>query len=858
MAQEQSSLDRVRAELICSFCLDLLTEPRRLNCDHSFCQNCLQKCLQTSAQPTDSTPIQAALAGSEQRAADILVCPCCRAETILPDDGILGLKLNFNLKNLVDILNEEEREKTVQALGKEHKVKCHKECTQHKEPCTFFCEDCKELICRKCLSNSHKQHSWNNYDEILPKLKEELRSCIHPGYEAAVSAYDAMQQLDKHNTAVTQEQDSVKGKVEEYFGQLVATLEQRKSELLSMVDHYTECKLDMVKRHYSDLQSSYSSLVQHLEQIEKQMREDDVSLLTGSDDIKQKISLHRDSILKAVSANTGFDSVIKLREESLPLQLGHLGRLLLCQKDAQSDALYAIREFIDTGDMETIQFDLARATYGVEVPLYMQFEQPAAYEDVLAPRKLPPNTSRTSQPPPQIPLQEAQVPGQLVEVSTAPQPHSHQPPSPLPPFYEAPEPEEQPPIPRSIRKPPIPLPPIPQGQHGESSMEHPPERLNTRKKSKKRDKTNSRGANAMSPQGEDQQVILESEDPYDVIPALKGAVHHHFCQSQVPGPSSLPAINNQAHSCLTLSGSYQSVASTRPVLVRPIQVINLYKDDIHPSGITRTHMFGNLIITDTSNMCMHVLHEEAIIHTVGRKEERDGCPIEFKKPVAVAIGRDNCVYVLEQENPTTLFHKVTLAGKVIFTTRKKSHKGPQKPWGIAVSNDSKVYISDWMKRRVYIYSATTGKKIRSIKGYTRREKEEEFVEFRRPTGIAFDKGDRLMIADRGEKCVWCINTDGDELIKKVGEDHLQDPYGIGVAKDGRVVVTESESDCVSVFGVRGELLQYFGGSGSNEGQFCRPHHVFVDESDRVFIADKENRRIQIFMLEEYAHYESLA
>ena len=172
-----------------------------------------------------------------------------------------------------------------------------------------------------------------------------------------MSAQDAMQQLDRSNSAVIQNQNSVKEKVEEYFDQLATTLRQRKSRLLSMIDHYTDRKLEMLKQRSSDLQSGHSSLLQHLEQIEKQMEEDDVSLLTGIDAIKQQISQHCDAICGTPSSIKGVDSFIELREESMPLQLDCLGRLVLCQRNPHSDVVSAIQEFVDTGDMEDIQLD---------------------------------------------------------------------------------------------------------------------------------------------------------------------------------------------------------------------------------------------------------------------------------------------------------------------------------------------------------------------------------------------------------------------------------------------------------------------------------------------------------------------
>ena len=278
-------------------------------------------------------------------------------------------------------------------------------------------------------------------------------------------------------------------------------------------------------------------------------------------------------------------------------------------------------------------------------------------------------------------------------------------------------------------------------------------------------------------------------------------------------------------------------------------VVDLHNTDAHVFGIVCTH-HGNVAVTDTNNRCIWILDEQReIIQSIGPPD------IRFAKPVALTTDTANNLYVLDQESK--MFHKFSLNGDCLFSFPTKSRKAPEKPWDIAVSPDNTIYISDWSRRRVYVYDGQNGEKIRSIRGCYRRGKKDEFVEFSRPAGITFDLGGRLMIADRGERCVWCINTEGDEFIKKIGDGHIQHPYGIAVAKDGKIVVTESESDCVSVFGDNGKLLHYFGGTGTEEGQLCRPHHVFVDTNMKIYIADTQNKRVQIFLLPEETLYQNL-
>ncbi|KAJ9468822.1 hypothetical protein DIPPA_20494 [Diplonema papillatum] len=71
--------------LTCPVCLDLLDKPYRLDCEHAFCQTCLQKLVKSDSA--------------------YLVCPACRVFTTLKLPGFLGLSklpMDFKLADLVE------------------------------------------------------------------------------------------------------------------------------------------------------------------------------------------------------------------------------------------------------------------------------------------------------------------------------------------------------------------------------------------------------------------------------------------------------------------------------------------------------------------------------------------------------------------------------------------------------------------------------------------------------------------------------------------------------------------------------------------------------------------------------------
>lgn len=45
------TVERIREELICAVCLDILREPKVLQCAHSFCRECLEKIVAQRQQP---------------------------------------------------------------------------------------------------------------------------------------------------------------------------------------------------------------------------------------------------------------------------------------------------------------------------------------------------------------------------------------------------------------------------------------------------------------------------------------------------------------------------------------------------------------------------------------------------------------------------------------------------------------------------------------------------------------------------------------------------------------------------------------------------------------------------------------
>ena len=69
-AGKDKQWQKVREQIVCSICLDLLQDPKTLPCLHTYCKECLKKSI---ANPSREA---------------IIKCPACRKLITLSDKGV--------------------------------------------------------------------------------------------------------------------------------------------------------------------------------------------------------------------------------------------------------------------------------------------------------------------------------------------------------------------------------------------------------------------------------------------------------------------------------------------------------------------------------------------------------------------------------------------------------------------------------------------------------------------------------------------------------------------------------------------------------------------------------------------------
>jgi len=116
-----------------------------------------------------------------------------------------------------------------------------------------------------------------------------------------------------------------------------------------------------------------------------------------------------------------------------------------------------------------------------------------------------------------------------------------------------------------------------------------------------------------------------------------------------------------------------------------------------------------------------------------------------------------------------------------------------------------------------------------------------------------------------EKSVWVVNdgkhtihkftNDGKQLLLTIGEagvpgddaTHFGSPQDVAFLPDGSILVADGLRNArIAKFDKTGKFVSSFGTRGNGPGQLSGVHGIAVDKDGKIYVADRSNRRVQIF------------
>jgi DNA-binding beta-propeller fold protein YncE len=218
----------------------------------------------------------------------------------------------------------------------------------------------------------------------------------------------------------------------------------------------------------------------------------------------------------------------------------------------------------------------------------------------------------------------------------------------------------------------------------------------------------------------------------------------------------------------------------------------------------------------------------------------------LRSPIYIAINKKGDVYVSDKLNRA--IYVFSSDGK--FKKKFAPNNDPNFMWmpiALAFDQDDNLYVTDIStQHQVFVFTPYGALKTKfGSTGYT-EYKNKLPGKFSFPNGIFIDRDKRVFVADSNNRRVQVFTPEG-KFLYMVNTGGL--PRGICVDDKNRLYVVDALGHDVSVFkktDKSGTALTVFGGQGVGFGQFLYPNGMALDSSGKIYVADRENHRIQVW------------
>jgi len=249
---------------------------------------------------------------------------------------------------------------------------------------------------------------------------------------------------------------------------------------------------------------------------------------------------------------------------------------------------------------------------------------------------------------------------------------------------------------------------------------------------------------------------------------------------------------------------------------------------------------GRIIVTDPLAKAVHIFDLE------NKKYSRIEDWHRIPNPMGVAVDNADNIYITDSSSAVIVvydrrgnFHRTITGLKNEAGTLFGS------PGAIAIDRkNNHIYVVDPARNRVYALNMRGEMLAKVGKGSGATGP----GEFNHPSDVAVKDGE-VYVADSGNLRIQVFSSNGEyrREIRLAGK-RVAPTQGMGLAINSRneLIVTDAMPNQIEVITNSGQPLGSIGGTGDQAGQFNWPGGVWADSSDRVYVADSNNHRVQVF------------
>ena len=219
----------VRRLVECPICFEAFTNPKELECQHTFCEKpCLDKLVNSSS--------------------NTLKCPLCRAVHNIPKGGIRELKTNKTIADLVELT-------ATSNTAVDAKTECE---VCFSKDYIDGCLHCSKMVCADCKTR-HTEHMLLDVQQLASSVTQATKS--------------SLVQVETEKSDLKNDVTTFKSNVEHSIDELMRRIQQKGRDIEHELDHHLATELSKVSM-VNDKRLKLNTVIRKCREIRQTMASD--------------------------------------------------------------------------------------------------------------------------------------------------------------------------------------------------------------------------------------------------------------------------------------------------------------------------------------------------------------------------------------------------------------------------------------------------------------------------------------------------------------------------------------------------------------------------------------------------------
>ncbi|MCB2183892.1 MAG: NHL repeat-containing protein [Desulfobulbaceae bacterium] len=253
-----------------------------------------------------------------------------------------------------------------------------------------------------------------------------------------------------------------------------------------------------------------------------------------------------------------------------------------------------------------------------------------------------------------------------------------------------------------------------------------------------------------------------------------------------------------------------------------------------PEGVACTDDYFIAADTGNNRLVKYAFKD----NTVGAMEFE----IPVTAPLIAQINSDGDIYALDGRDRRIQIFNADGQAKGTLSAKGAPVAAKMVPRSFKIDENNNIYILD-ISEEVVLVLDSSGKYLKHI------PLPEQGGFF---SDLAVDRQGIVYVVDSVHPGVYSSAPEGDtfSLITKNLQEFVNFPATITLDNQGVIFLMDKHGGSLALLGRNGSFLGHKFGYGWREGQFYYPAQICVNQAKNIFIADRNNSRVQIFATEE--------